>query len=271
MREGVLSLRETGRGEPRRGAGGADFLRRHHSAWLVGAGGAVLLAGVGAFGTGEAAPWTLYSYWFVLMLAGVAAVLLCRERLEAKTRLQDRPAQRTLLVIAAASLLMAPPVWLMAALAMDGSWHPWRMIELLPQVVLVVGLTTGLLLLLSRKDVPTRPETESLRPPCGRLALLRRLPARLADAELLAIEAEDHYLRFHTDRGSALILMRLGDALSELGGIDGARTHRSWWVARHAVVAASRGRGRATLRLRGDLVVPVSRTFSPALRKAGWF
>jgi DNA-binding LytR/AlgR family response regulator len=68
-----------------------------------------------------------------------------------------------------------------------------------------------------------------------------------------------------------LILMRLSDALEELEGLEGAQTHRSWWVAKDAVKTASRGDGRATLILRGDLTAPVSRRYSKALREAGWY
>ena len=68
-----------------------------------------------------------------------------------------------------------------------------------------------------------------------RSPFLDRLPLRLRGATIRAVQAEDHYLRLHTDRGSDLILMRLSDAVSELEGLEGARTHRSWWVAREAV------------------------------------
>lgn len=98
-----------------------------------------------------------------------------------------------------------------------------------------------------------------------------RLPSKLRGAELSAVEACDHYVRVHTSRGQALILMRLTDALTELESFDGARVHRSWWVARGAV-ADMRRRGRgATLTLKDGVAVPVSRTFATALRRAGWF
>ena len=86
-----------------------------------------------------------------------------------------------------------------------------------------------------------------------------------------SVEAEDHYLRVHTDRGSDLILMRLSDALAELEGLEGAQTHRSWWVARDAVRGVTRGDGRATLTLEGGLSAPVSRRYARALREAGWY
>jgi DNA-binding LytR/AlgR family response regulator len=157
----------------------------------------------------------------------------------------------------------------MAALALNGSWHAARMFALAPQVLLVAAALAGLQLLLERGRSP--PAVAGPAQPPTRPALLGRLPGRLAGAELYAIQAEDHYLRFHTDKGSALLLMRLGDAIAGLDGLEGARTHRSWWVARDAVIGVSRGGGRAMLRLKDGLSAPVSRTYSPALRKAGWF
>ncbi len=100
---------------------------------------------------------------------------------------------------------------------------------------------------------------------------LDRLPPRLRGAVIHAVQAEDHYLRIHTDRGSDLILMRLSDAVAELEGLEGAQTHRSWWVARDAVQDVKRGDGRATLTLDGGLTVPVSRRHARALRQAGWY
>lgn len=102
-------------------------------------------------------------------------------------------------------------------------------------------------------------------------ALLDKLPPKLQRAAVLALESEDHYLRVHTDAGDALILMRLSDAMAAVEALDGAQTHRSWWVARTAVDNVSRGDGRATLALRNGVTAPVSRTYSPKLREAGWY
>ena len=65
--------------------------------------------------------------------------------------------------------------------------------------------------------------------------------------------------------------MRLSDAVSELDGIEGAQTHRSWWVAKDAVTEVSRGDGRATFVLRNGARAPVSRTFARTLRAEGWY
>lgn len=100
---------------------------------------------------------------------------------------------------------------------------------------------------------------------------LDRLPAKLKGAALYAVSAEDHYLRLHTSKGSDLILMRLSDAIAELEGLEGAQTHRSWWVAKDAVEGARREGERVVLRLKGGAEAPVSRPNVRPLREAGWF
>ena len=107
---------------------------------------------------------------------------------------------------------------------------------------------------------------EGLAPP----VLRAKLPPRLARARLVAVEAEDHYLRIRTEAGSALVLMRLGDALEALSGLDGFRTHRSWWVARAAVEAVRWKAGRGALTLSDGSSAPVSRTYAAALKGTDW-
>ncbi|MEQ8433085.1 MAG: LytTR family DNA-binding domain-containing protein [Oceanicaulis sp.] len=108
-------------------------------------------------------------------------------------------------------------------------------------------------------------------PPGAARALTDKLPHRLRAAPILALTSEDHYLRVRTGAGEALILMRLTDAIAAMEGLDGARTHRSWWVAREAVSDARKGDGRGVLILTDGAEAPVSRTYYPALRDAGWF
>jgi hypothetical protein len=98
--------------------------------------------------------------------------------------------------------------------------------------------------------------------------LIAALPPERRGA-LLALEAEDHYLRVHTERGNVLIHQRFSDAVGRVVTIDGLRVHRSWWVARGAVERVARDGDRLVLYLRGGLVVPVSRTYALAVRDAG--
>ncbi|MGI3898983.1 MAG: LytTR family DNA-binding domain-containing protein [Janthinobacterium lividum] len=97
---------------------------------------------------------------------------------------------------------------------------------------------------------------------------LRRYAPCLAGHRLLALEAEDHYLRLHTDGGSVLVLMRLRDAMAELGPSAGWQAHRSFWVASGVPARAERSGHGWTLSLPGGLVVPVSRSRATGLREA---
>ena len=126
---------------------------------------------------------------------------------------------------------------------------------------------TALAFLVRRPATQTHAAPANAPPP----KFLARLPAKLQGGELYAVEAEDHYLRLHTSLGQDLILLRLADAIAELEGLEGAQTHRSWWVARAAVTEVERGDGRATLTLKDGAEVPVSRGFARQLRAAGWF
>jgi DNA-binding LytR/AlgR family response regulator len=96
-------------------------------------------------------------------------------------------------------------------------------------------------------------------------ALLSRLPSRLGD-EIVALEAEDHYLRVHTTLGSNLILMRLSDAIAGIEPDLGLQVHRSWWVADDAICEIIRSEQRTHLKLSNGLLVPVGRTYSAAVR-----
>ncbi len=97
------------------------------------------------------------------------------------------------------------------------------------------------------------------------------IPLQLTGAELIALEAQDHYVRVHTSRGSALVLMPFQSALGNVSVLNGRRTHRSWWVARSGLRGVDRGDGRAVLTLAGGLKVPVSRRYARGLRGAGWY
>ncbi|MBX7492019.1 LytTR family transcriptional regulator DNA-binding domain-containing protein [Qipengyuania sp. 1NDW9] len=109
-------------------------------------------------------------------------------------------------------------------------------------------------------STPTAPE-----PP----RFLDRLPPEIG-TELLALEMEDHYVRAHTSLGSELVLMRLGDAIAELKGVDGRQVHRSWWVARDAVEEVRREGRNLRLVLARGIEAPVSRNRAGELKAAGW-
>lgn len=91
-------------------------------------------------------------------------------------------------------------------------------------------------------------------------ALRTKLPAGIRNAAILALSAEDHYVRVRTDRGEALILMNLAAAIAALGEAAGVRVHRSHWVSRQLAEKASLRGGRRGVRVNDDTVLPVSRS-----------
>jgi hypothetical protein len=100
---------------------------------------------------------------------------------------------------------------------------------------------------------------------------LEMLPLPLREAELWAIQGEDHYVRFITSGGERLVHMRLRDAILDLKAIAGAKVHRSWWVAERGLARVVRREGRRLLVLKDGRSVPISRPYRRALRDRGWF
>ncbi len=94
------------------------------------------------------------------------------------------------------------------------------------------------------------PSADSTLPPAASAALptprffqrLSRLAGLNVD-ELVAVEAEDHYVKVHSTRGKELVYYGFRDALEELNGVPGLQIHRSAWVSRRHVQALD-GRGR---------------------------
>lgn len=96
-------------------------------------------------------------------------------------------------------------------------------------------------------------------------ALRARLPVHL-DGEILALKAEDHYVRVYTARGDTLVHYRFRDAVRDLACVDGLQVHRSFWVRRSAITRRYSEGHSQFLRLRNDLRVPVSRSYLHSLR-----
>jgi len=143
-------------------------------------------------------------------------------------------------------------------------------------VVAVGGIITLLFAIMPRSGgaspqatpAPTAPHEPAAAPIAP--TFLDRLPPELG-SELIALEMEDHYVRAHTALGSELVLMRLRDAVTELGAFDGQQVHRSWWVARGAVSDVKREGRNVRLVLENGLEAPVSRANVTPLKDAGWF
>ncbi len=83
---------------------------------------------------------------------------------------------------------------------------------------------------------------------------------------ILTLNAQDHYVEITTSKGRELVLIRLADAIAEMGAAEGLQVHRSWWVARGAIAELARQDGRQILRLNDGRDVPVSRAQAAKVR-----
>ena len=226
----------------------------------------VFLALTGAFGM--AGPLAVrLAYRIGLCLLGAMVGALIRWRLADDGRIEAAPWRYGAILALGITLPFTVVVWLVTSLAFFGGVSPATLPGFLPPVLLITVVMTALNFLVQRRPAETHAAPAGAAPP----RFLERLPPKLRGGELYAVESEDHYLRLHTSRGQDLILLRLSDAVAELEGIEGAQTHRSWWVAKDAVQDARRGDGRATLTLKNGVEAPVSRAYARALREAGWF
>jgi len=208
------------------------------------------------------------AYWATTMVVTTSAALILGVALDRLDVLDERPRLRATLAVLITAVPLTGLVW-----AISGRFRIipqgglGDLLGLFPSVLLITAVMT----VLNQMAQPKVHATHAASAIAGLPRFFERLPARLRGAELYAVSAEDHYLRLHTSRGSELILLRLADAIAELDGVEGAQTHRSWWVARDAVIEARRQDGRALLTLKGQLQAPVSRSYARALRAAGWF
>jgi DNA-binding LytR/AlgR family response regulator len=247
-----------------------DWLRDGWTQTLaIGAVVAVVMAAAGGFQTGAIPFLPRIGYWLVLVFGGVAMAQLIRRAVTRAPRFSRRRWLAAGIIACATTIPMTLVVAVSSALISGQRPRLERIWLVFPDVVVITLCTTVLAVLVHRET----PAAQTSDAPAGAPPpkFLSRLTPKLAGAAIYAVEADDHYLRLHTSRGEDLILMRLSDAIAELEGVEGARTHRSWWVARAAVVSAERAEGRATLTLASGTQVPVSRSYAKPLREAGWF
>ena len=92
-------------------------------------------------------------------------------------------------------------------------------------------------------------------------AVLQLAPVPLRSDQLLAMCAEEHYVRLITTQGEFLVYHRFSDALNEVKSLRGLRVHRSHWVAEGAVAHISRSAKKMFIEIDANHQVPVSRPY----------
>jgi hypothetical protein len=234
----------------------------------------LLLGLAGPFGSYPAYPTaTRYAFWLGLTAAGMVAAAAAEAALPV-ARLRAGAIR-----IAAVALVSALPMTFVVAWTMS-LVQPGRFFapQQLPALFACVAAVQLLIVYATTTDFPAaygteapgpapalpEPGAEAL-PAAFPSALLSRLPTEIR-SDIIALETEDHYLRVHAAAGSALILMRMADAVALLDPQLGVQVHRRWWVAQAAVAGLRTEGQKLSLCLIDNKLVPVGRTFTAAVK-----
>jgi hypothetical protein len=232
----------------------------------------LFFAAIGPFDTDTAPLGARFIYWPAVMIAGAFVILAAERALEHSWPRAAGPV-RLVLVTLLATPVQTGVVAVTGVLVFGNRPDFGVYLRLLPAVAIVTLVAAAVMEIARRARrradaaAPAAAGDGEAAPP-GPLA--RYLPARLRRAPLIALQAEDHYVRVHTEAGSDLVLMRFSDALALVENRPGFRLHRSWWAAEAGLEAVHYTRGSGTARLAGGLEAPVSRTWYPALKESGW-
>lgn len=241
---------------------------------------------IGPFGTFEMETAPRLAYWIVFGTVGYA---IFRPLIIVAQWLSDLTNIPLVISVGLALLIAAMPMTLLVAGLM---WKfdlstilRWEGLGTLYFQVWLIGfLTNGLFRLIFQHGnavpmpEPARVSGTGSEPPALPLAMpVDAEPAtpRFADrlpsgfGPLLALRGEDHYVRAYAPERETMVLIRLRDAVAELGDA-GTQVHRSWWVARDAVTHV-KGNGREMmLVLQDGTEAPVSRDHAARLKAMGW-
>ena len=228
----------------------------------------LMLGFAGPFGSYPAFPTaTRYAFWLGMTVTGAAGAVAADAILP---RLRAGAVR-----IGAVALLSALPMtfvvaWTMSLIQPGRVFAPQQLPLLFACVAAVQLLVVYAMTMAAPKADGA--ETSALLEPSAEAipaafpdALLRKLPPGIGN-DIIALETEDHYLRVHAAGGSALILMRMADAVALLDPQLGAQVHRRWWVAEAAVIDVRAEGQKLSLCLIDQTLVPVGRTFAAAVR-----
>jgi hypothetical protein len=221
-----------------------------------------ILAALGPFGSyANEGPLQRTGYW-------IASVLLALMLYGTGFRIVTRFARQGspiwwLSLIGATLLLSVPEAFATRAVAfrlwpeprqVGPSWPLWLAQTITIGLVAMVG--AAFLVRRRAASVPvSAPFPAATMPPLGK--------------DVLALQMEDHYVRVHRPNGSELILMPLARAIEGME-TAGLRTHRSWWVASHAVRKVEGNARSMRLHLSNGTIAPVARSAVIHLKAAGW-
>ena len=102
---------------------------------------------------------------------------------------------------------------------------------------------------------PSVSASVAVEPPVGARSRAQGLDP---DDPVIAVTAEDHYVRVHGRRRSVLIGYRFCDAIAELEPLGGVQTHRSAWVRVQEITGIERAGSRRLVRMANGQTLPLS-------------
>ena len=114
---------------------------------------------------------------------------------------------------------------------------------------------------------PANSSAETSNPEAKLPAFVSRLPADIRPEELLAIKAEQHYIRVYTRKREYMVLYRFSDAVHELESSNGIQVHRSYWVNVANVESVCPRAKDFHLSLTGGTKIPVSIPYQGMVRE----
>ena len=232
---------------------------------------------VGPYGSFLGKPTSRLCYWTMLFWAGT---LILWPAVVAGLRIGVRRGFPPWFTGAVAVLLASIPL---AGVAAAGCYMFWpvhasgiRPIEWYVQTIVIAlpAVTVALWYEAGRPQLPRMASGLGFTPRrenTGRPAPIRdgALPLHLMEAAL-CLQMEDHHVRVHTVGRSYLHLVPLRQVAEELGPDRGLQVHRSWWVARAAVLDWEEADRSVVLTLTNGMRVPVARNRVAVLRASGW-
>ena len=234
--------------------------------WVVLSAVSAILALAGPFETGSELNFgERAAYWTALTILSYALGLLCNRALGRHPSETQRWSDRVLIGLATGLgvlVLVTGLNWIALGFVPQPSAWPVYAGTIIAIALIISVLVDAFI------DTDEQPPQERGTPAYTPPALLSRLPLDKRGT-LLAISVEDHYVRVVTDKGEELLLMRLSDAIREVGDTRGAQVHRSHWAAFDAVTSVKRDGARALLTLSNGLEIPVSRANLSKIKEAG--
>ncbi len=244
----------------------AEFSRP--ATWIVLVAVGLILSVVGAFDTDQVLrPVPRALYWVGVVSATYALGSFLSLTIRHALDNQPRPLRLAAMALASGCVLTLCILGINTALF---GWFFRSSAELYSFVATVFGVV--LIVVIVFDWVLTQAEQnqteQSLPPEPKSPAILTRLPLDKR-GQLISLTALDHYVEVTTDKGTELVLMRLGDAVGETPPIVGVQIHRSHWVALDQITKVEKQSNKTTLITSDKRELPISRSGLPRLKEHG--